>query len=264
MIGEFKASDFNLMLGSIDYDEKAENEMGNNITIAEQFVGRNPIPAYLDFTYNEKLKPTVVLIKNNCHDASDYMLSEFEIRHILRLITGQHNYIWMKVITEEISEDTWYRVKVIDTALVKLAGKNIGLKINMECDSQFGYSPLQTLNISETAYKKFNIFNNSDDIYTYLFPEVQITMKQSGNLELINETENWYTIINNVSYDEVLNLDCERQIITSSFNHINVLLNDFNLHWIRFVDGVNVYSANLNCDIQFKFRMRRKGGFICS
>ena len=160
IIGNFRASDFGLMLGSIDYEEKSENEMGNDISITEQFIGRNPVPVYLDYTYTSKLKPTVTLIKNNCHNSSDYKLSEFDVRYILRLITGQHGYIWMKVLSEDVSEDTWYRVKVTNTSLIELSNKSVGLKIQMECDSQFGYSPIQTIKINETAFSKFNIFNN--------------------------------------------------------------------------------------------------------
>ena len=48
IIGDFRASDFGLMLSSFDYDEKTENEMGNDISIAEQFIGRNPVPVYLE------------------------------------------------------------------------------------------------------------------------------------------------------------------------------------------------------------------------
>ena len=115
IIGEFKASDFNLILGSLDFDEQAEEEMGNDITIAEQFIGRNPVPVYLDYKYSSKLKPSVTLIKMNCHDGGDYKLSEFELRHILRLITGHHKYIWMKVIAENPGADIWYKVKVMNT-----------------------------------------------------------------------------------------------------------------------------------------------------
>jgi hypothetical protein len=264
IIGNFRASDFNLMLGSLDYDDSAENEMGNDIAIAEQFIGRNPVPVYLDYTYSEKLKPTITLIKNNCHDASDFELSEYEIRYVLRLITGQHDYLWMKIITDDISEDNWYKVKVIRTALLKRGNKNIGLKIEMECDSQFGYSSIQTIRINENSYSSFNIFNNSDDIYTYLLPTTIITMHEAGNLEIKNSTEGWSTIITNLSVGEVITMDSEKQILTSTVNHTTSLINEFNLHWIRFVDGMNNYQANLSCDITFNFRTRRKGGFICN
>lgn len=263
IIGNFRASDFGLIASTIKFDEESENEMGNDITITEQFIGRNPVPIYLDYQYSSKLKPTITFIKYNCHNAADLELSEFEIRHILRLITGQHGYVWMKVFTDEISEDTWYKVKVIKTALIKVGGRKIGFKIELNCDSQFGYSPLQTVKINQEGFKHFFIFNNSDDIYTYLLPKVKIVIKEDGNLELKNETENWTSIINNLVTGEVLEIDSERQIITSSVEHEPKLLNDFNLHWVRFVDGNNEYSANLNCDIEFSFRFRRKGGFIC-
>ena len=249
----------------IIYEKQSKNEMGNDITITEQFIGRNPIPVYLDYQYNEKLKPTVTLVKNNCNNSSDYCLSEFDIRHILRLITGQHGYMWMKVDTDDVSEDTWYKVKVTSTALLKVSlDRIIGLKINMECDSQFGYSPIQTIKISENAFSKFYIYNNTDDIYTYLLPKVEIKILEEGNLELKNDDEDWSTIINNLSIGEVITMDSEKQIITSSINHKTALINDFNLHWVRLISGMNEYTANLNCEIIFSFRLRRKGGFLCS
>lgn len=263
IIGDFRASDFGLVLGAVDYDGSSEDEMGNDITIAEQFIGRNPVPVYLDYSYTEKLKPTITLVRTNCGHLANTPLSEYEIRSILRLITGTVGYKWMKVVTDEISEDTWYRAKVINTALVRVAGIVVGLKIFMECDSQFGYSPIQHADKSVSAYEPFRIFNNSDDIYTYLLPNLKIIMAESGNLEITNNSEPWKTIINNVSNGEIIEINSEKEILTSSISHPNVLLNDFNLHWIRMVNGINEYVTNLNCEMQFSFRLRRKGGFIC-
>lgn len=264
IIGDFRASDFGLILSSFDYDEKAEDEMGNDISIAEQFVGRNPVPVYLDYSYTNKLKPTITVIKYNCHNASDFELTEFEIRHILRLLTGHSGYKWMKVVTEEISEDTWYKVKVNKTSLLKIGNQKAGLKIEMECDSQFGYSPVQIVKNDINAYEHFYIFNNSDDIYTYLLPKLSIKIKEGGNWALTNHTEDWTTMINNTVTDENITMDSERQILLSDVEHTNVLLNDFNLHWVRLLSGINEYSVNLDCEITFEYRMRRKGGFICN
>lgn len=263
IIGDFKASDFNLIIGSTEYSGQSEDEMGNDITIAEQFIGRNPVPAYFDYSYSEKLRPSISLIKNNCYNSNDTGLTEFEIRNILRLITGFHEYKWMKVITDDISEDTWYKVKIVSTALIRYPGIVAGIKINMECDSQFGYSPINVIKQKVTAYKPFYIFNNSDDIYNYLYPKIDIKLEEDGNIELVNNTENWTSIINNVVTDEIVTINSEKQILTSTNEHENVLLDDFNLHWFRLVNGLNEYSCNLNCEITVTFRLRRKGGFIC-
>ena len=55
IIGNFRASDFGLMASTIKFDEESEYEMGNDITIAEQFIGRNPVPVYLDYSYVSRL-----------------------------------------------------------------------------------------------------------------------------------------------------------------------------------------------------------------
>ena len=46
----------------------------------------------------------------------------------------------MKVITDEVGEDLWYRVRVDKISYNKVNGFVVGIILDMECDSQFAWS----------------------------------------------------------------------------------------------------------------------------
>lgn len=267
IFGDFRASDFNLILTSMSSEGVSDDEMGNDMTIQETFIGSNPVPVYLSHTYSEKLRPTVTLSKNPCNNKNN-TLDEFELRHILRLVTGNKAYKWMKVVTEDISEDTWYRAKVTSTQLHRVGNIIDSITLTMECDSQFGWSPEMIVTKNASAGTSFWIINNSDDLNEYLLPKVVITASTGGEISITNSTdiidgESWTTTLSNVSAGETITMDSHKGILTSTVEHDTSLLDDFNLHWIRFVPGKNILTCDSDMTLKFIYRLPRKGGFLC-
>ena len=63
--------------------------------------------------------------------------------------------------------------------------------------------------------------------------------------------------IKNVRNGEIITINSKAEVITSSMDH-DLLLNDFNLNWIRLKPDANELIANMDSRITFKYRVPRK------
>lgn len=263
LLGNFRASDYGLILASFDYGGESEDEIGFKTSTIEEFIGSNPVPLYLGDKYSEKLRPQITLCKNPDLYTQDKMyFSQKDCREILRLLTGLKGYQWMRKVDYDEEDDIWFRAKITNVSYKRVAGHVVGFIFEMECDSTFGYSAENIITINAKADTPFYIFNNTDDLHNYVFPLVEITSTTSGTVTITNVSDNnWVSEIKSVTTKEKISIDSKNEIVTSSISH-NLLLNDFNLHFPRLVEGRNKYISNIDATITFKFRVPRKVGFI--
>ena len=95
ILGDFKASNFGLMLLSFNYSGESEDELGFKLSTMEEYIGNNPVPIYLGDKYEDKLRPKITLCKNmHLFPQKDLYFSEKECRWILRELTGIGGYQW--------------------------------------------------------------------------------------------------------------------------------------------------------------------------
>lgn len=258
--GDFNSSDFGLMAASFSNGD-SEYELGMNIETIEEFVGCNPVPVYLGQKYTDKLNPQVTLIKNPHIYENSMAFTYHECRAVLRKLTGISGYQWMKLIDENITEELWYRARINSVSYKRVGSNIVGIILDMECDSSFAWSAENIIEVNAAANQPFYVFNNTDDINNYVFPKVQITALSDGLLSLTNQSDHWESRIKKVKEHETITLNCKNEILSSSIAH-NLLLNDFNLHWIRLLPGKNEYISNMNALLLFNFRVPRKVGFL--
>lgn len=257
ILGEFRLSDYGMMLATFDSDGESEDEIGITIDTIEEFIGDNPIPRYLGDKYSNKIKPKVTFIKNPCSFGNNLYFSEKECRNILRTLTGIRGYQWMKVINDDNEDDIWFRSKIVNISSKRIGTGIVGLILEMECDSPFGWSSETLIDLSIKKGQTIRIFSNTDDMYNYIYPNVSITFKSSGNFVLTNITDNRETEIKSVKKNETIVMDCKNEVITSSLEH-DLLLNDFNLNWFRLKPDANELSVNMDVRIVFRYRVPRK------
>lgn len=266
VFGEFRASDYQCYLASFSSTGEREEETGIAVETIEEFIADNPVPVYLGQRYEQKLKPSFVLTKDSCVTTEDYF-SEYDCRAILRLITGQRGYQWMHVITDDVGEDIAYRARVTSISYQKLAGRVVGIIVNMECDSQFAWSQEQIVTISAKVNQPFYIYSNSDDLFSYIYPYVEVIPLSGGTLEVRNEEDNnWLVKITMTQARETIRYDCQREIIDGSRNDsgqamVNYL-NNSNCHFFRLLPGRNTFVSNINAQFTFRFREPRKVAFV--
>ena len=80
-------------------------------------------------------------------------------------------------------------------------------------------------------------------------------------MEIVNLTDNnWTTVLKNISANEVITMDSKNEILESSLDRL--ILNDFNMHFIRFVSGINKIQVNSDVMLNISFVYPRKVGFV--
>lgn len=264
VIGNFVASEYQCYLASFDSDGSREEETGIGVETTEEFIADNPIPVYIGQKYSDKLHPKAVLTKDSCVTTEEYF-SEYDCRAIIRLITGKRGYQWMKVITDEVGEDLWYRVRINKISYNKVNGFVAGIILDMECDSQFAWSVPQIINVNAQANVPFSVYCQTDDLYNYVTPFVTIIPKASGNLSVVNkDDDNWTVALNGVRNGETITYDCKNKVIDGSRNisgtAITKFLDSSNCHFFRLKEK-NTFVSNINATFKFEFRLPRKVAF---
>ena len=264
IIGDFKLSDYGLMLASFESDSgTGEDELGMDYETIEEFIGNNPVPVYLGAKYSNKLKPTATIIKNPCTSVNDPYFTEHECRDILRQLTGFYGYKQMHVITENPDELLYYFVRVVSVNYHKIGGNVAGIILNMECDSQFAWSKEYHYSYDVKAGEIIRFYNTSDVLYDYLKPVVTISSKKEiAELHIKNSRDNdWTTEIKNIKSGETITMNSKLETMSTTVEGKNIL-NDFNMHFIRFVSGINEIEVDQDVSITISFRYPRKVGFL--
>jgi len=263
ILGNFKASDFGLILASFSYNGESEDELGFKLSTNEEFISNKPIPVYLGDKYEDKLKPQITLCKNpDTYSQKDLYFSEKDCRWILRELTGIRGYQWMKIIDSEESDETWFKAKVNNISYKRVGGNVVGFIIELECDSCYGYSKVFTTRINAKANTPFKLFNNTDDLTNYVLPTVTIKTASAGTFTICNQSDkNWTTEIRNLKANESITIDSEHEILSFYGGIHSSILNDFNLHFVRLVPNENIFITNVDATITFKYRFPRKVGF---
>lgn len=264
--GDFVAYNHGVMIGSFNTTMGSQESLGFTSSTQEVFVGDNPIPIYLGDNYSEKLTFTFTLIKSSSvhfnRNLSEYF-SENECRAIIRNLTSKRGYQWLQIVHTNIDEEFFYNAKVNNISYEKIGGSVAGIVVDVECDSCFAWSKEYSVPIAAKANIPFYIFNNTDDLVNYIYPMCTIVPSSSGTLEILNHSDNeWTTSIKNVQSQESITMDSKNEILSSTSPSHTLILNDFNLNWIRLIPGQNKITSNMDARFTFTYRVPRKVGIV--
>lgn len=101
----------------------------------------------------------------------------------------------------------------------------------METDKPFGYGQEQSVSWTFSDSNVSKILSDISDEIGYTYPTVIITIKRNGDLSLYNELENCTTVIKNCKVGEVITLNGDTQIITTTYAGHDIC-NDFNYEFL--------------------------------
>lgn len=261
IIGNFKLSDYGMMLGTFGTPSE-EEELGMDYETIEEFVGNNPVPVYLGAKHSSKLMPQATIIKNPCSDPEG-CFSEHECREVLRELTGFPGYKKMEILSDAMEDYYYFNVHVTKASYHKTGGRVTGIILSMECDSQFAWSKDYTLTYSLKAGDTLTFINQSDDLYSYLLPQVTISADRAiDKLEIIHQKDNgWTTELTNIAAGETVTMNSKTKTLLSSLPG-KLPLNDFNMHFIRLLPGRNDLLVSSDVTITLTYNLPRKVGFL--
>lgn len=137
---------------------------------------------------------------------------------------------------------------------VHYAGKCIGFDLTFTATAPFGYKNSVSMSGSVNANSSIVIDDVSDE-EGYIYPDISITLKSAGNLEITNSFDSRKTIIKNCKSGETIKFNKYLQI-TSSDNSHNIN-DDFNYKFIRihniYNKTSNTLTFNLPCSYSISY-----------
>lgn len=245
------------------YDEKSISEKD---TLHPTVITNNNGYSTLVFPYNDKDVINGVLL----NATSEYFTSN-EIRGLNAwLLSPQFPKLF------KFTNDNYYLEDIVFFATVtSVETENLGnpyqITYKFECDSPYGYSPLQNKIITSNSNfeSNYSLTNFSDCHNDYIYPTVKFTPTKDSQITLINQTDNGKLIVNGKK-DNVFYMDCQNLKLYGendkllTFNDVGVNGDQIdNIYWLRLAYGENNLKIKGDVNIEISYREPRKvGAFI--
>lgn len=218
--------------------------------------------------YNDNLSFTISVMKTICNkQPNELLFTSNEIRKINAWLTSpQLPKIFHLPKGNYYDEDIFYFVIFTEVTNKKMQ-KPYELTYNVTCDSPYGYTEIIKHSIvsSSTVPKTIVITNNSDEREDYIYPLINITPKDHGNITIKNITDaDRHITINSLKNDSFY-IDCQCLKIYDitnmliSFEDLGVSDID-SIYWPRLCAGENKLEFTGNAQIEISYRELRKVG----
>lgn len=202
--------------------------------------------------YKEPMKFIMQVVNE---DGSDIM--QEQERGLTRWLCKRGVYQWLFIQDERYS-DIWIECNVSNPQVWTVGGVK-GMQFDVITSAAVAYSDEREYSYTFTDLDKVidNMFVYNDEEIP-IYPDIEITILESGNLTITNSREidpTYKTVINNLVVGEVVTIKDE-DIKTSIESHD--VFNDSNKKWLKLYDENNAITFSLRCQVTFKFREYRK------
>ena len=142
-------------------------------------------------------------------------------------------------------------------------GNVVGFHLKFFSNKPFGYlDTYYKFSISQANGEK-TIYDYSDEI-GYSLVDMEVTVKQAGDLKITNTFDGKEIIVRNCVQNEKIQFTSSQQIISSDNNHANTIMNDFNFIFPiisnSFKNRKNTFIFSLPSDVVIKYKQIRKVG----
>lgn len=272
--GNYSLSDFNCIVANVSTDGGLDTySIGSNLTFSSVKNNNSSIRTKLSTSYEEVYSANFEIIKFDCNNGNDQYFDEYELRKITSWLNRKDYAKFTPIysMNGEYESDTYYYGS-FNFDVISINGKPIGLNLTFTSNAPYGFGQDETIqNTLTDSTDEMLIVSESDEI-GYIYPKVTITCNASGNLIISNSLDDKKCVIKNCTNGEIITMDGEHKIITSSRKEHTTLPNDFSYNYIRIFkeyendkgndDSVNVITSTLPCDISITYSPIHKVGVI--
>lgn len=201
--------------------------------------------------YEDCLETTLQICKNPC--ASDVQeITAAEHRNITKWLSRK-KFLKFKIFDED-NIDLYFEVAFINISKIEIGGCLIGLELNLITNTPFALKEPKTVIVNNKTQNGKHYINDISHEEGHIYPYVEITINESGNLNIHNAMEDRDTYIANCVANEVITMDYP--IITSSIPSHNIQ-NDFNWNFFRvantFENSRNDLTISIPCTMKIKY-----------
>ena len=252
-----RLSDFGFTIGDIDGSSGIDVvSAGSKITFNTVKRHYGKIYGLPSTSFDECITATFQIIKNPCTN-DDMKITAEEFRSLARWL-NRHEFLQFHLIPDEgdTRAVTYYDAS-FNLGKIMSDDEICGIELEMETNRPYGYGETVTTTFTSTSPgSTYQVTDLSDDI-GYSFPSMVITLKASGDLTITNSTTGSTMTIKNCSSGEVITVDGDAMIVTSSLS-AHKLYNDFNFEFIKiantYANRVNNFTFTPSCDATITYK----------
>lgn len=212
--------------------------------------------------YKEPLKFEIQLSKNLCNKSNEDMyFTRDEVRAITSWLCSPCDYKPFSV-NDEFYYGMNFQAKFINPQYLTVGNQICGLELIIMFERPYALSDDIKNSKTFTNTGDMIVFNHSDEFNKCLYPQkITITALSDGNIIIHNDNENQYiyTEFKDCKSGEVITMNCEDRIISST-NTSPHIMERFNKNWIRLSHGKNIFTITGNCNVEFQYKEIRRIG----
>lgn len=200
--------------------------------------------------YEECLEDVWQICKHSCKGGVQE-ITETEHREITKWL-NRKRFIKLKIL-DESHIDIYYEAS-FDISKIEIDGRLFGFELAVKTNAPFSRKEPRTIKIINTTENGKHSINDTSYEEGYIYPYVEVTVNEDGDLDIYNAIEDRITYIANCKKGEVITMDYP--IIQSSLLSHNIQ-NDFNWNFFRiantYENSRNDLTISLPCSIKIKY-----------
>lgn len=207
----------------------------------------------IDVQYENCLEATFQICKYSCgNDTQEITSSEY--REIAKWLSRK-KFVKLKILDGD-TMDIYYMATFDNISRIELDGRLYGLELHVITNAPYAFKDPQIITINNTEVNGVHSVNDTSHEEGFIYPHIEIAMKQSGNLTIYNAIENRRTEIKNCEAGEVITMDYPI-ISTNSTSLTRNIQNDFNWKFLRLANSYdksrNDLTISLPCTIKMTY-----------
>lgn len=210
--------------------------------------------------YDECITATFDICKSTCY-GEDFVITNDEFRDIMRWLNRREFLEFRMIDDGDDDKDTCFYEASFNVDKIMSDQGLVGLELTLETNSPFGYGQEQFYSWTMAGGSTKRVYDLSDEI-GYIYPSMVITIKEAGTLQISNDLEPCLMVIKNCSVGEVIRIDGDAHIITSSLDS-HKICDDFNFEYLRIGNTAenrdNRIKTSLACKMEIRFKPVIKG-----
>lgn len=236
-------------------DEEVVN-VGSTVSIDTVSMNRGRINHKVSAKYDGVLTATFTICKDpDIYSGSDMTITNDEYRQMMRWLNGTTFRQFSFVADDE--EDPCYYDGYINVDQYYIDNRLLGLQLTLTTNRPYGYGMEYKQTLNFTALQELAVNDFSDEV-GFIYPDVEITLKESGNLRLSNITTGKTVAINNCTSGEKITMYGDYKIIKTDRSAHSSLSDDFNYTFLNIGNTIenrtNRLSSTLACTVKIKYR----------
>lgn len=250
-----RLSDYGFIICDFNGSSGADSvSVGSTLTFntVSRFGGK--LHSLTSVKYNKCLTTTFDICKNP-DEYDDMEITGDEFRDLMRWL-NRKEFLQFQIHDSNLDYETCYFDASFNIEKIKIHEVTYGLRLEMETNKPFAYGMEQKVNWNFNNVASSRILSDISDEIGNIYPSLTIICGADGDLQIHNELCGCTMEIKNCTNGEVITVDGDTQIITSSLP-THKIYEDFNYEFFKigntYNNRQNRISVTKVCTLEIRY-----------